>query len=117
MLKARVKSRKPHEKMFKISKQKYRLAWMAIASFLGVNDMARKPHGIRHTGASYDCFVGYRNLKEIQRRGRCASDASALRYAKSHMYTRSLAQTPSAILAAGQQLISALGERSKHPAN
>ena len=90
--------------------------WEVLA-YLGISDLVGLPHSIRHTGPSYDVLVAYRDLREVQRRGRWRSDSSVLRYSRSHAYTKVLAQAPEDLRLAGEALISSLGVRRETAAN
>ena len=91
------------ERVFPISKAKYRLLWNKASTALGINP--GPPHGARHTGASRDVAEGYRTMLQVQRRGRWTADRSVLRYARTHDWIVATSQQPTAIKEKGQKLL------------
>ena len=50
------------------------------------------PYQTRHSGASIDLCLGHRSIREVQSRGRWASEKSMLRYNKSAKLAQSMKQ-------------------------
>ena len=115
MLRRRKAAVEPNEHLFSLRQPEYRRLWKEIVMEMGVEGLVGKPHSVRHTGPSRDVFLGYRGLREIQRRGRWRADASVLRYAKTHYYVRCMAQTPRDLIERGAELLEALGARAVPP--
>lgn len=57
---------------------------------LGLQKLRLSPHCLRHGGASFDYFAGYRTLADVQQRGCWGSYESVRRYAKHARLTRQL---------------------------
>ena len=112
MLRERLRNTAPGQRLFPITQHEYRRFWNATASDLGVAEIVGRPHNVRHTGPSYDVFIGYRDLRGVQRRGRWRVDASVLRYSKTHEYARALARAPAELTQRGRHLLQQLGQRS-----
>ena len=115
MLRRRKAAVAPTEHLFVLRQPEFRKLWKETVMAMGIEGMVGKPHSVRHTGPSRDVFLGYRGLREVQRRGRWRADASVLRYAKTHYYVRCLAQLPRDLLDRGSKLLEALGERAVPP--
>ena len=115
MLQKRTQNLKAGDRVFPISQVAFRNYWYKATAELGVCELAGRPHNIRHTGPSFDVWAGYRDLREVQKRGRWRADASVTRYSKTHEYARSVSQVPPEILKAGEQKMRDLGERPDRP--
>ena len=96
-------------KLFPISSATYQKWWRLAAQQAGTT---APPHSCRHTGPSRDLATGYRNMLQVQRRGRWAAEKSVRRYAKTHAWIAVTKAQPPHVCSRGGEL---LGMRSSRP--
>ena len=115
MLRSRVACLKGDEKICPISQTVFRNYWYRACAELKVSEIVGRPHNVRHTGPSYDVWMSYRSLKQVQKRGRWRVDTSVLRYAKTHEYARAVAKIPESLRKSGEKKFRELGARPERP--
>ena len=111
ILRERATNKKRGDKVFCLSEAAFLEIWMVLFSFFGWHYCP--PHSLRHTGPTYDAYLNYRSLTQIQWRGRWTALTSVQRYTKSHVYVEQLAQLSEEQKQRGLQLLKTWGNRSE----
>ena len=99
-------------KLFPISSATYQKWWRLAAQEAGTT---APPHSCRHTGPSRDLATGYRDMLQVQRRGRWAAEKSVRRYAKTHAWIAVTNAQPPHVTSRGSELLSMRFPRPKVP--
>lgn len=110
-----LKRRGKRRKLFSISTHHFSQAWRKASEKL--KHAPGPPHSLRHLGPSYDCYIKYRTLREIQARGRWRHAQSVERYRKAYMYIKAIGRVPDHVKAKAALRRSALGDRPDRPTN
>ena len=98
-----IAGKKPGDKVFDLTRQRYHDIYFQTAVRLGVE--VPPPHALRHCGPSYDAFTHFRTEAEIQRRGRWEAASSVKRYSRPSWYASVLARTPTGLIQRGRDLM------------
>jgi hypothetical protein len=112
----RERSRHHSGRLFSINAAQYRTAWLKAAAAIQKEYPELSigpPHSARHSGPSKDLYEGYRNLDQVQTRGRWSSIKSVLRYAKVGHWLDALSKVPTKLGEKAEQLLSWRGPREK----
>ena len=72
------------------------------------DDLRMTPHSLRHGGPSMDRFGNWRDLREIQKRGRWAASQSVRRYEKAGTLLRQMNKLTTGLVGCGGKLCSRL---------
>jgi len=99
----------PLDKLFPISNSTYQKWWRRAAQEA---KCVSPPHSCRHTGPSRDLATGYRDVVQVQRRGRWLSEKSVRRYTKTHTWLAVTKNQPPHVRARGAAL---LNDRESRP--
>ena len=102
VVRARLASCKPRERLFPITAKDYQKWWWWACTKVGGT---RPPHAARHSGPARDLATGYRTLAQVQRRGRWLSEKSVLRYTKTHEWVAVNAELRADIRQRGDELL------------
>jgi integrase len=109
ILRQRKAGTQPGQCLFDLTAPVYRVQWDEAAHKLGWHP--GPPHGLRHTGPSYDLLTAYRTLDQVRTRGRWRAKTSVLRYGKSHIYVAAEATLPTKLREDGALLYANFGVR------
>lgn len=100
------------QRLFPISPATYQKWWRVAAQHAG---STKPPHSCRHTGPSRDLATGYRDISQIQRRGRWLAEKSVRRYAKTHTWISVKESQPPHVQARGADLLKLRKDRPEFP--
>ena len=107
-----VLARSDQTKLFPITSATYQKWWRLAAQKAG---STAPPHSCRHTGPSRDLATGYRDMPQVQRRGRWSAEKSVRRYAKTHAWIAVTKAQPPHVLSRGSELLGMRAPRPKVP--
>ena len=76
----------------------FKVAFVRAAELSGLGHLGLTPYHLRHAGPSWDALTGLRGQREIQRRGRWASQTSVVRYERASQVVGALQRLPDVTL-------------------
>jgi integrase len=98
LLEAQVRSHPAMTQLWDFDDNEFRVAFVRAAELSGLGHLSLTPYHLRHAGPSWDALTGLRGQREIQRRGRWASQTSVVRYERASQVVGVLQRLPDATL-------------------
>ena len=97
-------------RLFPVTYAQWNYHFKAVVGSLGLGSLGSLSlHQLRHGGASHELYAAARPLKDIQKRGRWATDAALRRYAKGGRVQEQLHRLPRALQLRAERAFTRIG--------